>query len=283
MSQTAGTSSIIISSDSEQETDAAVSAESSVISSNDSDHSPVSKKKRVVVRKRTSTRIKNMAASNPGNKNSQNSDKSEIRQSASHSAVTSDDEAAETVAADLTKSGSIKSGDDTTDSGRTGDECSVCLDPPVHPVQLACQHTFCYLCAKGLVMSDNALCSLCRQPIAPGYLEKREILARVSEDLNDTPPMEAPQDEWQWFYEGRNGWWRFEARTNEELEETFLSGQMSMELMIVGTIYILDFTRMEQYQKERPNKKRKIKRDLKTSDCKGVAGVAKSTWKSGTG
>ena len=31
---------------------------------------------------------------------------------------------------------------------RTGEECSVCLDPPVHPVTLPCGHVFCYLCAK---------------------------------------------------------------------------------------------------------------------------------------
>ena len=31
---------------------------------------------------------------------------------------------------------------------RTGEECSVCLDPPVHPVTLPCGHVFCFLCAK---------------------------------------------------------------------------------------------------------------------------------------
>ena len=31
---------------------------------------------------------------------------------------------------------------------RTGEECPVCLDPPVHPVTLPCGHRFCFLCAK---------------------------------------------------------------------------------------------------------------------------------------
>ena len=31
---------------------------------------------------------------------------------------------------------------------RTGEECCVCLDPPLHPVTLPCGHTFCFLCAK---------------------------------------------------------------------------------------------------------------------------------------
>ena len=31
---------------------------------------------------------------------------------------------------------------------RSGDECSVCLEPPLHPVTLPCGHVFCFLCAK---------------------------------------------------------------------------------------------------------------------------------------
>jgi len=293
MSQTKGTSSIhVISSDSEEENDASrlnkggdssVISSSHTISSSDGDHSPVNKKKRVIQRRRTSTRLKDMASRNASPTNTP-------QDIPSPTPATQDEDPTDAASAKsliqpeaaLTKSSS-KSGVDTEDeTGRTGDECSVCLDPPVHPVQLACTHTFCYLCAKGLVMSANAACSLCRQPISAGYLETREILARVSEDLNDTPPVDAPQDQSQWFYEGRNGWWRFEARTNEDLEEKFLTGEMSMELMIVGTIYVIDFSQMEQYQKERPNRKRKIKRDMKSSSCKGVAGLGKNTWKSGT-
>ena len=32
--------------------------------------------------------------------------------------------------------------------GRDGDECSVCLDPPLHPVTLPCGHVNCFTCAK---------------------------------------------------------------------------------------------------------------------------------------
>jgi len=44
------------------------------------------------------------------------------------------------------------------------DVCSVCLDPPVHPVALPCKHVFCFLCVKGLVHSEdtNSECTLCR-------------------------------------------------------------------------------------------------------------------------
>merc|ERR1712032_1454397 len=108
-----------------------------------------------------------------------------------------------------------------------GDECSVCLDPPVHPVSLPCGHIFCYLCAKGLGAGFGAakLCSLCRRPIPTGFLESAEVLSKASQELNDTPPVDATEQQWQWFYEGRNGWWRFESRNNEDLEEAFRGGK----------------------------------------------------------
>ena len=101
---------------------------------------------------------------------------------------------------------------------------------------------------------------------------------QASLDLNDTPPLLADEEEWQWFYEGRNGWWRFEERNNEELEENFSLGQKMFETMICGNLYMIDFQAMEQFQKGYPNRKRKIKRDSRTSSCKGVAGLQKRKW-----
>jgi len=166
---------------------------------------------------------------------------------------------------------------------RTYDECSVCLDPPVHPVTLPCSHIFCYLCAKGLVRADtsSASCSLCRQAIPDGYLESSQVLSKASQDLNDTPPLQA-EDGWQWFYEGRNGWWRFEKRNNDELEENLRNGKQEFETMICGNLYILDLVQFQQYQKDRPQRKRKIKRDLKSAQCKGVAGLGKRSWAQAT-
>ena len=119
----------------------------------------------------------------------------------------------------------------------------VCLDPPVHPVSLPCGHIFCYLCAKvlpkknmvelysppskqglGAGLGASKLCSLCRRPIPHGFLESAEVLSKVkqtaeldffsyldnynpieqaSQELNDTPPVDATEQQWQWFYEGR--------------------------------------------------------------------------------
>jgi len=161
---------------------------------------------------------------------------------------------------------------------RTYDECAVCLDQPVHPVTLPCSHIFCYLCAKGLTRQAGTLatCSLCRKDIPEGFLESAQVLATASQDLDDT----LPEDEagWQWFYQGRNGWWKFEERNNEELEENYSLGQKVFETMICGNLYIIDFGAMEQYQKGFPNRKRKIKRDSKTIICKGVAGLQKRKW-----
>jgi len=161
---------------------------------------------------------------------------------------------------------------------RTYDECAVCLDQPLHPVTLPCSHIFCYLCAKGLTRQAGSLptCSLCRKDIPEGYLESAQVLAKASRDLDDTLDLQQGDDKgWQWFYEGRNGWWKFEERNNEELEENFSLGQKVFETMICGNLYIIDFQAMEQFQKGYPNRKRKIKRDLKTSYCKGVAGLQK--------
>jgi len=161
---------------------------------------------------------------------------------------------------------------------RTYDECAVCLDQPVHPVTLPCSHIFCYLCAKGLTRQAGTLatCSLCRKDIPEGFLESAQVLAKASQDLDDT----LPEDEaaWQWFYQGRNGWWKFEERNNEELEENYSLGQKVFETMICGNLYVIDFQAMEQCQKGFPNRKRKIKRDSKTIICKGVAGLQKRKW-----
>ena len=63
------------------------------------------------------------------------------------------------------------------------DVCSVCLDKPVHPVALECNHVFCFLCAKGLVEGADSQCSLCRRPIAKDYLKQDRLTQRTRSDL----------------------------------------------------------------------------------------------------
>eukprot|EP00095_Tigriopus_kingsejongensis_P008297 snap_masked-scaffold948_size77650-processed-gene-0.6 protein:Tk08297 transcript:snap_masked-scaffold948_size77650-processed-gene-0.6-mRNA-1 annotation:"e3 ubiquitin-protein ligase rnf146" len=148
--------------------------------------------------------------------------------------------------------------------------CSVCLDPPVHPVDLPCSHTFCYLCAKGLAQSNTPLCSLCRQPIPRGYLKRPDLVQRTHSDLRGEETADQP---WQWFYEGRNGWWKFERRNSEEIEACFQDQQSRSELLICGHLYVIDFQAMMQYRKDTGGRRRQIKRDVVLAQCKGVAGL----------
>merc|ERR1719232_424174 len=68
--------------------------------------------------------------------------------------------------------------------GRSGDECSVCLDPPLHPVTLPCGHVNCFTCAKGLTrQGGGAACSLCRQSIPHNFLDDSQVISEALEDV----------------------------------------------------------------------------------------------------
>ena len=80
------------------------------------------------------------------------------------------------------------------------------------------------------------------------------LFVQASLDLNDTQPLLGDEEEeWQCFYQGRNGWWRFEERNNAELEENFSLGQQMFETMICGNLYVFVFQAMEQFQKGFPD------------------------------
>ena len=166
-------------------------------------------------------------------------------------------------------------------------ECAVCLQTCVHPVQLNCDHIFCFLCVKG-VTTHSKRCPMCRREISPGCLEKPNLvqpdLERIAQEN------ESMQDErYSWFYAGRNGWWKYEERAAAELEEayrrtidtdgeqaeTVIDGNNKCELLIAGFLYVIDFEHMIQYRRNEPHRQRKIKREKLQSvaDCKGVAGL----------
>ena len=117
-----------------------------------------------------------------------------------------------------------------------------------------------------------AACSLCRKEIPADYLDRSLVLEAAQADIDSNA--EGSQ-EWAWFYRGGAGWWRFEERNNQELEEAFEAGEHSVEMMICGQLYVMDLAKNEQYPKNVPTRKRKIKRDVKTSESKGVAGLMK--------
>jgi len=98
-----------------------------------------------------------------------------------------------------------------------------------------------------------------------------EIRAKTKTIIKDIPVFE---DDRQWFYEGRNGWWLYDQRTSRELETAFKEKHPKIELLIAGHLYVIDFQQMLQYRRSDPNKFRRIKRDHLPADLiKGIAGI----------
>lgn len=80
-------------------------------------------------------------------------------------------------------------------------ECAVCLQTCIHPARLPCSHIFCYLCVKG-VANQSKKCPMCRQEIPADFVEKPNLVEVDEPKLSATNSVE---EEYQWFYEGRNG------------------------------------------------------------------------------
>ena len=56
-------------------------------------------------------------------------------------------------------------------------ECPVCLQTCVHPVQLPCNHIFCFLCVKGVLANQRRRCALCRKDIPPEFLDNPKLVS----------------------------------------------------------------------------------------------------------
>nr|XP_045617144.1 E3 ubiquitin-protein ligase RNF146-B-like [Procambarus clarkii] len=146
-------------------------------------------------------------------------------------------------------------------------ECAVCLQKCVHPVRLPCSHIFCFLCVKG-VANQSKRCAMCRQEIPADFLDHPTLLSSIEVEKEEVLP-----GGYQWFYEGRNGWWQYDERTSYELEAAYGSGQRACEVLVAGFLYIIDFDRMVQLRRNDPSRRRRIKRDLSSIPKKGVAGI----------
>uniref|UniRef100_A0A2L2YD22 E3 ubiquitin-protein ligase n=1 Tax=Parasteatoda tepidariorum TaxID=114398 RepID=A0A2L2YD22_PARTP len=144
-------------------------------------------------------------------------------------------------------------------------ECAVCLQPCVQPVMLPCRHVFCFLCVKG-VTHQSKRCAMCRQEIPSNYLDNPQL-------IENTPSKVAFEGSYQWFYEGRNGWWQYDDRTSFEIEAAYKEGEEQCEVLIAGFLYVIDFPKELQFRRCDPSRKRRIKRDLVSIPKKGVAGV----------
>lgn len=148
-------------------------------------------------------------------------------------------------------------------------ECAICLQECVHAVRLMCNHIFCYLCIKGAANQSNR-CAVCRQQIPNNYFQNPILIDGI-----DSKDMALFDDQFQWLYEGRNGWWLYDMRTSQDIEDAFKQNQSNCELLIAGFLYVIDFERMIQYRRYEPNRIRRIRRDRLdlNSAVKGVAGL----------
>ncbi|XP_038057314.1 E3 ubiquitin-protein ligase rnf146-like [Patiria miniata] len=167
---------------------------------------------------------------------------------------------------------------DSADAVNKGDispgeipECPVCLQTCIHPVKLPCSHIFCFLCVKGAA-NQSSRCALCRQGIPvefftnPTLVSKKDVCGKGLD-------LDAETEHYSWFYEGRNGWWQYDERTNVELEENYNAKKRTFELLVAGYMYVIDLDNMVQMRRNDPSRRRRIKRDLVSAPKKGIAGL----------
>lgn len=69
------------------------------------------------------------------------------------------------------------------------------------------------------------------------------------------------------------GWWRYDERTNIELEEAYSQGETSVVLLIAGHNYDINFGSMTQVRSDNSRLSRRVKRDMVASSAKGTAGL----------
>ncbi|XP_068750322.1 E3 ubiquitin-protein ligase rnf146-like [Montipora capricornis] len=159
-------------------------------------------------------------------------------------------------------------------------DCPVCLQLSFYPVKLPCGHIFCFLCIKGVVLRSRR-CALCRHSVAVDYLDNPTLIKVVDKTVRDKEALKSEEEqvdgsqvqEFVWYYEGRNGWWTYDEKTSADVEKAFKNGQRSCTLLIAGFLYVIDFENMFQTRKNEPGRRRRIKRDKRDVESKGVAGI----------
>ncbi|XP_022231156.2 E3 ubiquitin-protein ligase RNF146-B isoform X1 [Drosophila obscura] len=158
--------------------------------------------------------------------------------------------------------------DGASSTGAAALECAICLQTCIHPARLPCGHIFCFLCIKG-VAYKNRRCAMCRREIPSEFLDHPTLVNGI-EDICVT---RATEDGYQWYYEGRNGWWQYDDRTSQDIEEAFKKGEKSCSILVAGYVYVVDLEQLVQQRQNEPTRCRRVKRDLATIPKKGVAGL----------
>ncbi|XP_014250909.1 E3 ubiquitin-protein ligase RNF146-A isoform X2 [Cimex lectularius] len=145
-------------------------------------------------------------------------------------------------------------------------DCAICLQSCSHPARLPCRHIFCFLCIKGVALNSRK-CPLCRAHIPADYLHNPDILEVPK------PAQAAGHGTYKWYYEGRDGWWEYDARTTVDLEQAYQANEDTIEVLLAGSVFIIDFRNMVQLRKVGYGRMRRLKRDKAGLPSKGVAGL----------
>lgn len=152
------------------------------------------------------------------------------------------------------------------------DPCPICYEEPLHPFKLPCNHTYCFLCAKGVSESMNVspyvtgdpTCAICRRPFSKELFRNPQFCDSASSSKIEGMC---------WYYQGRKAWWKFDARNSEDIETAFQTGVEKHHMLICGKMFVIDFKNMVQYQRDGNGRVRVIKRDNTIVNVQGVAGL----------
>lgn len=125
------------------------------------------------------------------------------------------------------------------------------------------------------VAFKNRRCAMCRRDIPPSYLEHPQLVNGLREVEKAAKANDGAEH--QWYYEGRNGWWQYDERTSQELEESYQKKERFCKILVAGFLYIVDFEHKCQIRQNDPSRIRRVKRDLATIPKKGVAGLRLET------
>ncbi|XP_037088495.1 E3 ubiquitin-protein ligase rnf146-like [Pollicipes pollicipes] len=152
-------------------------------------------------------------------------------------------------------------------------DCGICLEKCLHPVKLPCGHVFCFLCVKGAAKVSQR-CAYCRAEVSDRYLNNPRLLDESELERS----LDTSSQQHHWLYRGRNGWWRYDERTSQEIEAAFVAQQTSLQVQVAGELYTIDLTSMTQHNDQCHGRRRRIRRDAPdaaATRCKGVAGLRK--------
>lgn len=66
------------------------------------------------------------------------------------------------------------------------------------------------------------------------------------------------------------GWWRYDERSNKELEAAYGRGDPACSVLVAGSLYTIQFDTMVQWRRTDPSRRRRVRRDTAAFPAKGI-------------